>query len=299
MFSFKKLTIEDKDIIKSFITPYKFSTCEFSFSTLLIWRKACDVEYTIHENVLIIKKKDYHGKTHFVQLLGYKDESLEQVVEALKEEKKKSNISYLFKEVEWDFVEDLINLYGDNVIYEEDRDNFDYIYDSNSLITMKGKILHKKRNHYNKFEKNNNYSLKEIDDKETKEDCKIVAKIWHESYGEYDKLTDFELEAILEVLDNIEKLELKGLAVYVDNNIAGFSIGEIVNNNMAIIHFEKGDKTYPGIFAFINQKSTELLYSEIPYINREDDMGLSGLRIAKMSYGPVKLEKKYTILDIL
>lgn len=299
MLSFKKLTIEDKNIIMPYISPYNFSTCEFSFATLIIWSKACNIEYTIKDQILILKKKDYHGKSHFVQLLGYDENSLRNVIEVLKTEKQRNNLDYLFKEVEWNFVEDLIHAYGDKVIYEEDRDNFDYIYESKSLITMQGKVLHKKRNHYNKFEKNNNYMLKVIDNLKVKEDCKRVAKIWHESYGVYDKLTDFELEAINEVLDNWEILELKGLAVYVDDNIAGFSIGEIVNDEMAIIHFEKGDKNYSGVFAFINQKSTEMLYSHIPLINREDDMGLLGLRIAKMSYGPIKLEKKYTVLDIL
>ncbi|EQB87487.1 hypothetical protein J2Z44_000514 [Clostridium punense] len=299
MLSFKNLTIEDKNIIKPYITPYKFNTCEFSFATLVIWSRACNIEYTIEEGVLIIKKKDYHGKSHLVQLLGYDKNSLKPIVETLKEEKKTTGLDYLFKEVEWNFVQDLIQVYGDQVIYEEDRDNFDYIYESNSLITMTGKVLHKKRNHFNKFDKGYNHRLEIINSLEVREDCKRVAKIWHDSYGIYDKLTDYELEAINQVLDHWDLLDLKGVAVYVDNNIAGFSIGEIVNEEMAIIHFEKGDKDYSGVFAFINQKSTEMLYSDIPYINREDDMGLPGLRIAKMSYGPVKLEKKYTIIDIL
>lgn len=299
MLDYKELTIEDKDKIIPFINPYNFQTCEFSFPTLLIWRKACNIKYAIKNETLIIKKTDYKGNSHFSQLLGYNKNTLSIIISLLKEQKKMEKMDYLFKEVEWNFVNDLISIYGDRVKYEEDRDNFDYIYDSSNLIDMKGKIMHKKRNHYNKFLKSYNYSLKEINSDKIKEDCKKVAKIWHESYGIYDKLTDFELEAIIELLDHFELLNLKGLAVYVDDDIAGFSIGEIVNSKMAIIHFEKGNKDYSGVFAFINQKSVEMFYNDIPFINREDDMGLPGLRIAKMSYGPIKLEKKYTIIDII
>ncbi len=299
MLEFRKITILDKENIFPYITPYSFKTCEFSFSTLMIWKDASDIQYTIKDDALIIKKKDYHNKSHFMQVLGYNKCNLKNIVEILKKELEESNMDYLFKEVEESFILDLLEIYGDKLIYEEDRDNFDYIYRSEDLITMKGKVLHKKRNHYNKFEKSYNYRLTEIDDEEVKKHCKDVAYTWYKSYGEYDKLTEFELLAIYYILDNMELLNLKGLAVYVDDVIAGFSIGEIVNEDMAIIHFEKGDKNYSGVFAFINQKSTELLYKNTPFINREDDMGLSGLRIAKMSYGPVRLEKKYTVYNVL
>jgi uncharacterized protein len=295
MLVFKPLAIEDKHTLDKYLQDYKFTTCEYSFTTLLIWRKACDIQYAIYNDILIIKKKDFKGNYHFMQPIGYTKNNLKELIEVLREYQKENNMNYLFKDVEDSFLEDFKGIYGDAARIEEDIDNFDYIYLKDKLATLSGKKLHGKKNHYNQFIKKYNYSIKDFGEPNVKEDCIKLSKKWYaENYTGNEYLT-YELNGIIEVINYFDILNLKGMAVYVDDNIVSFTAGEIVNDNMAIVHFEKGLKNINGIYAFTNKTFVENYLSEVEYINREQDLGIEGLRKAKKSYYPVKLEKKYCI----
>lgn len=292
---FKKLTMEDKPILDKYLKNYNFITSEYSFTTLLVWREACDVQYAIHQDVLIIKKKDFKENYYFMQPIGYSKESLNQLIYELREYKKANNMKYLFKDVEDSFLQDLKEVCGDNAHIEEDIDNFDYIYLKEKLATLSGKKLHGKKNHYNFFVKNYNYKVKDISEPGVVEDCIKLAHHWHEENYTGDKYTTYELKGIIEVLYNTDKLNLKGMAVYVDDKISTFTVGEVVNKDMAIVHFEKGRKDINGIYAFTNKTFVERYLNDVGYINREQDLGIEGLRKAKRSYNPFKLEKKYCV----
>jgi hypothetical protein len=295
MLTFNSLTIEDKPILDKYLKDYNFTTSEYSFTNLLIWRKACDIQYTIYNDVLIIKKKDFKENYHFMQPIGYTKENLKELIKKLEEYKEKNNMTYLFKDVESSFLEDLRNIYGDTAYIEADIDNFDYIYSKEKLASLSGKKLHSKKNHYNYFVKNYNYSVKDFSEQDVKEDCINLAQIWHDENSNGDIYLAYELEGIIEVVNYADELNLKGMAVYVDNEISAFTIGELVNEDMAIIHFEKGRKDINGIYAFTNRTFVERYLDEVIYINREQDLGIEGLRKAKKSYYPIKLEEKYCI----
>jgi hypothetical protein len=294
MLTFKKLTIKDKLILEKYLQNYNFTTSEYSFTTLLVWRKACDIQYTIHKDVLIIKKKDFKENYYFMQPIGYNKENLKELIQELKEYKKENNMDYLFKDVENSFLEDLKYIYGD-IAHIEDIDNFDYIYSKEKLVSLSGKKLHRKKNHYNYFVKNYDYTVKDISEPGVMEDCIKLTHQWYNENYNGDRFLTYELEGIIEVLHNIDQLNLKGMAVYVNDKISTFTVGEIVNNNMAIVHFEKGLKDINGIYVFTNKTFVEMYLNEVEYINREQDLGIEGLRKAKKSYYPIKLEEKYCI----
>ena len=148
---FKKLCLEDKNIIDKYINPYKFLSCEYSFTSLYIWKDACNIQFTIYKDALIIKKKDFEGDLYFMQPLGYTDENLGDIIEALKEYREENNMKYLFKDLEESFIEKINALHykKDEFCIKEDRDNFDYLYEAKKLMTFSGKKLHSKKNHLN------------------------------------------------------------------------------------------------------------------------------------------------------
>jgi uncharacterized protein len=292
---FKELTSQDKPIFDHYLTDYGFATSEYSFTTLLVWRKACEIQYAVHEDVLIIKKKDFSGKYYFMQPIGYKRVNLKELIQQLKAYKIENKMDYLFKDVENSFLEDLKSIYGDMAKIEEDIDNFDYIYSKEKLKNLSGKQLHKKKNHYNFFVKNYDYSVKDLYDPHVIEDCISLTHKWYHENNTGDRFLGYEVDGIIEVLGLAKALNLKGMAVYVDDKIATFTVGEIVNNDMAIVHFEKGLKDINGIYAFTNKTFVEQYLSEVEYINREQDLGIEGLRKAKRSYYPIKLEEKYCV----
>jgi uncharacterized protein len=293
MLNFKPLTLEDKITFDKYLKPYTFLTCEYSFTNLFIWSKGLDIQYCIIDNVLIIKKMDFHGYYHFMQPIGYNKENLKEIVEVLLDYKNENQMRYLFKDAETSFTADLKEIFGETFAIEEDRDNFDYIYESSKLSSLSGKKLHSKKNHYNNFIKNNKYHTELINENNI-EDCLKAACEWCKQ-NDCKGYLKYELKAIQELLTNNEKLDFIGMAVYVEDVLSAFSIGEKVNDNMAIIHIEKAVSDINGLYAFINKTFVETCFSDVPFINREQDLGKEGLRKAKLSYQPAQLAPKYAV----
>ena len=93
----------------------------------------------------------------------------------------------------------------------------------------------------------------------------------------------------------MELLNLNGVAVYVNEKISAFGIGECLNDSLTVIHIEKGDKNINGIYSFIAKTLIDRCFNNTQIINREQDLGIEGLRKSKMSYNPFKLEKKFIL----
>ncbi|WP_264169892.1 DUF2156 domain-containing protein [Clostridium estertheticum] len=291
---FKRLTIEDKEIFEKYIYPYKFLSCEYSFTTLYIWREACDICFTVYKDALIIKKMDFEGRYYFMQPLGYNKENLKELIDVLMDYKKENNMEFVFKDLDESFMEEIKDIYGDvrGICIKEDRDNFDYLYEAEKLTKLSGKKLHGKKNHYNSFIKNYNYEVKDIEETQVIKDVVVAAEKWYEANNN-DSMLNFELQGIKDILENIEIVNTKGIAVYVDEKIVAFSLGEKLNDDLAVIHIEKADTSYSGVYSFINKAFVDRSFSDVKIINREQDLGIEGLRKSKLSYHPFKLEKKY------
>ncbi|HHW31244.1 MAG TPA: DUF2156 domain-containing protein [Clostridiaceae bacterium] len=296
MAEFKPLDLEDRDLFLNYIGNYEFNTYEYSFLTLYFWRRMCQVEYAIIDDALIIKKTEKKPGSFFMQPIRYKD--LKKTVHTLiKIKNKDSNFKSLFREIEFSFLNKLIETFGTDICICEDINNFDYIYDSKELINLAGQKFHQKKNHYNRFVRTYNYEVKDISEKGVASDCVEFAYKWFESNGGNDYQLSYELEGIEDVMKYYDILNIKGIAVYIQDKIAGFTLGEIVNDKMGIVHVEKANPEYNGIYAFINNTMAKTYFSNVRYINRQEDLGIKGLRKAKRSYNPVILEKKY-IVDI-
>lgn len=294
---FKKLCLDDKNIIDRYINPYKFLSCEYSFTSLYIWKDACNIQYTIYKDTLIIKKKDFEGDYYFMQPLGFAKKNLGEIIESLKIYRKENDMKYLFKDLEESFIEEINTLHykKDEFCIKEDRDNFDYLYEAKKLMTFSGKKLHSKKNHYNFFTKNYDYEVVPINNEKVINDVTLAAIKWYEETDEKDIKLYYELLAIKDIVKNMDILNLDGLAVYVDGELSAFSIGESLNEKLAVIHIEKGDKKIQGIYTFIARTLVDRCFNNAEIINREQDLGIEGLRKSKMSYYPLRLEKKFIL----
>lgn len=293
MLEFKDLTLEDKELFDSYIKKYKFLTSEYSFISLFIWRKALNTQYCIHKDALIIKKRSQEFGAYFMQPIGYKDEDLNEIIETLIEYKNTNKMEYLFRNVETPFLNELNKISKHRFDIGIEENNFDYIYESENLIHLSGRKLSSKRNHITRFVNNYNYRVEDINMANTKE-CIMAAKEWSRA-NSGDEFLSYETESIITMLNNWELLKFQGIAVYVDDKISAFTIGEIANEEMAIIHVEKAFSEVHGLYPFINKTFVEKYFKGIKFINREDDMGIAGLRKAKQSYHPYKLEYKQTV----
>jgi hypothetical protein len=180
------------------------------------------------------------------------------------------------------------------IFFQEDRNNFDYVYLARDLIKLKGKKFRQKRNHINKFIKSYEYQYEEMSDNNLKECLKTELKwVSNQGNGEDESILE-EKQAIGEAINNFHLLKLTGGVIRINGKVRAFALGELLNPDMAVIHIEKANTDYDGSFNMINQMFAYHAWSHVTYINREEDMGILGLRKAKESYNPVKMVKKYT-----
>lgn len=201
------------------------------------------------------------------------------------------------------FLEELkkINGFEEKYHYAECREYFDYIYDAEKLRTLSGKKYHKKKNHLNSFLKQyeGRYEYRNLNCEQLN-DVEKFYETWHNKKESDDPLNRLEDEAngIYKVLNNCGKLEVKIGGVYVDNKLEAFTMGSYSKSlNRAFIHIEKANPEIRGLYNFINQQFLINAFDSVETVNREDDMGLEGLRQAKLSYNPIELVTKYNIIQ--
>ncbi|MBI6039587.1 DUF2156 domain-containing protein [Clostridium perfringens] len=296
---FKKITLKDKYLYYKYIDKNKFLSCEYSFATLFMWKEFNNIEYDILNNIFIIKKYDNNNGNFFMEPLGEIDDSdLINLINHLERIRKEEERKWLFGDVSIGFLNRLKGIYKEDLIFEEEVNNFDYVYDFNDLINLSGRKFRKKRNKYNQFIKNYNYKTEFfksfLDNKEKKECLEFLDKWYLENKQKDDEFLA-EINGTRNLINYLGKLDLDLIKLYVDNKLIGISIGEKFNDSTYIVHVEKCLKEFNGAYAFINNALLKNSFLDLKYVNREEDLGVLGLRKSKMSYNPKFLERKYLV----
>lgn len=295
--NFKCLTLEDNEIINKFVDKGSIESYEYLFSSLYMWRKLDSVKYAIIDETLVIEKMEEGKGTFYAKPLKYKKENLVKLVEILMERNENyTDRDYLFGDVDQNFIDDLKEYTDYKIEVKEDVDDFEYVYKTEDLIELRGKKYHGKKNHVNTFEKTYNYEIKTITTEDVVNDCLELLHRWHEEVlTTIDKEMCMEIDAIKDIFVELQYLNLESIAVYVEGKLAGFSVGERVNDKLAVIHIERGELEYKGVYSFINRKFLMEYFSDTEYVNRQEDTGNEGLRKAKQSYHPAEMVKKYLV----
>ena len=183
---------------------------------------------------------------------------------------------------------------------EEQVDLKDYLYDGEAMRTLSGKKLHKKKNHLNAFirEYEGRYEYRRLCCSDRHEVWEFMER-WRQKKADADALEDsleYEVAGIHEILKNCSSLCVRMAAVYVDGQMEAFTIGSLnERENMAVIHIEKANPDIKGLYQFINQQFLVNEFPDVALVNREDDVGMEGLRKAKMSYNPIGFARKYMV----
>lgn len=288
----EKLTLEKKDYINGFLKKIKTENSELTFTNLFMWRKSYNVEYAIISDMLVIMSK-HSGAPQVVYFPigdGNFKEALDEVIEYYKEKNEK----FLLRISDENDIKKLEDAYPEIFEVYEDENNNDYIYKTSDLEDLKGKKYHAKRNFINRFKNKYSY-IYETMTPDMKNECMELFKKWYEEKKDEVSGVEEHLEAVSEVFENWEKLDVKGGCIRVDGKMVAFSFGEelIADKNMAVIHLEHADISYDGAFPMMNNAFVQNEWSDFLYINREEDMGLDGLRKAKQSYYPCKMARKF------
>lgn len=289
-FNWKKIELSDKELIQGYYKREGSGNCEATFANNFLWAPHYRTRYAVIEEMLVFLSDE---EEYFSVSFPIGEGDLKRTLDLLMayfEEKGRTFKMHLVSPAQF---ERLDGLYPGRFQVEYNRDQADYVYESEKLITLSGKKLHGKRNHINKFkELHPDWSYESITDENTPE-CLEMAQQWRVLNGcDEDEAKQAEFCVTLNALKMREELSLKGGLIRAEGRVIAFTLGEPGNEDTFIVHIEKAYADIQGAYPMINQQFVEHEGAAYRYINREEDTGAEGLRKAKLSYYPVMMLEK-------
>lgn len=298
---FKPVEAQDMEVIAPYIGLRPNKSCDSVFLDSFIWRKYYHVRYAISDGRAVQWIMQDKGQL-FSALPLCREEELEhyfyEMVDYFNNVLHSPFRIYLADEEGTE----KLNLDSAKFRITEQEDLKDYLYDGDALRTLAGKKLHKKKNNINAFmrEYEGRFEYRKLCCSDRDDVWKFLDK-WREQKGEeVEEHLDYEVHGIHEILKNCSTLPVEMGGVYIDDKMEAFTIGSLnARENMAVIHIEKANPEIRGLYQYINREFLIHEFPQVSLVNREDDLGLEGLRKAKMSYNPVGFERKYLIEQII
>jgi hypothetical protein len=296
MLDLREINIEDKQLFDRYITKHNPQVSEFSFTNIFMWRNFYKFRFVeVGELICLIAVPDDKEPFAFEPIGEYSEEGFKQAVDEITEYFRVMGWKLLFKRVEYDKINFFKDYFKNEIEIDSDRDNSDYVYLSDNLINLSGKKFHGKKNHLNSFKKQYEFEYVRLSE-DLIDECIRINEEWCARRScDLHKGLYCEKLANIEVLKNFSRLGYEGALIVVNGKYEAFTIGELLNKDTAVIHIEKANDDIRGLYTAINQQFCENSWKNVVYINREQDLGLEGLRKAKLSYNPVTLVDKYTI----
>ena len=292
---FKTLTIDDYDIINQYVKESKQKACDYTAANLVLWGEFYQTQYLIAEDILILKFKS-DGIEQFAYPIG--GGSVVKAIDFMKEYCEENGIELRISKVEPEMFEYLEQVNPGRFVIEYDRDSFDYVYRVEDLQKLSGKKYHGKKNHINKFKKEHPEWSYEPITADNKKECIEMVKQWCIENGcceDADKAA--EICIVIRAILNMERLNLKGGLVRTEEEIVAITLGEEVDESTFVIHFEKAFARVQGAYPIINQQFIENELMGYEFVNREEDLGIEGLRKAKESYNPIIMVEKGIVME--
>lgn len=291
MISFKDITLADKDTITSFTMKSDRRNCDLSFSNLCSWRFLYDTKFAVVDNFLVFK---FWAGEQLAYMIPIGTGDLKAILRKLIEDADKEKQSFCMLGVCSNMRVDLETTLPSQFVFTEDRDYADYIYLKSDLSTLKGKKFQSKRNHINRFRNTYpDYEYTPITPDRIQECLDLEAEWCKVNNCDQQEGTGNERRALIYALHNFEALGLTGGILHVNSKIVAFTFGMPINHETFGVHVEKADTNIEGAYAMINYEFANHIPEQYIYINREEDLGLEGLRRAKLSYHPEILLEKY------
>ena len=295
MIAFHPITMADREAIREIVYHSECRNCDLNFVNLMSWRFYYDTEVAIHEGWLLFRFKT-EGHNAYLAPTGKGDWA--KVIRDMIADATELGHPFLMlgvTEYSLNYMNDALPNY---FFATADRSYTDYIYNREALATLAGKKLQQKRNHANKFQKlYPDYEFLPLT-QELIPECLRLRELWQAHKEDEDgRLSpDVEKQSIEYAFSHWEELGCQGGVIRINGKIAAFTYGGPVNYDTFDVCVEKADYNYEGIYAVINRDFVRSLPEQYIHINREEDLGIPGLRRAKESYKPELLLHKFTIM---
>ncbi len=288
---FKNLFLEDKATLDLAFKQFPPLISEFTFTNLFIWRHAYQIKISRLQNFLCLFAENGE-RPFFFPPIGEGDvvECCRTLLRSMKEKGISVKMARVPEEVVSRF-----DWKSEGFTVEFDRDQSDYIYLAEDLIHLQGRKYHRKRNHIKQFKEKYTYEYLPLTPERISDclrlqtdwcdlrQCEVIPGLYNESI------------AIQEALTHFETLGMKGGLILINGRVEAFTLGEPLNPETVVIHIEKANPSFDGLYPTLNQYFLEHHWTGYRYVNREQDLGEEGLRKAKESYFPHHMVNKYIL----
>ncbi|MBQ7740669.1 MAG: DUF2156 domain-containing protein [Eubacterium sp.] len=293
MLDFHEPSINDKKWVDKCLRHANSLNCEYTFGNVYIWADSYSTMIARYKDFFICRWGKGKNISYSVPLgEGSFTKAVKEIIKDAESLGVKPRIygltsSYLLM---------LQEAFTGEFTYHYDESFNDYIYSTEKMAELRGKKYHGKRNHISNFKKNNpDWSFEEIDGDNILECISLHMKWLEMKQEDSENEDDFneEFKAVLKAFESYDELGFKGGLIRVNKKVVAFTMGEPqANGKCFVTHFEKAPADMQGAYAIINQEFTRNCLAEYEFVNREEDLGIEGLRKAKMSYHPeILLEK--------
>jgi hypothetical protein len=301
-----KISLASKNCLEKYLDSFDYKTSGLSFSSLFMWRKINNFSYAEFNDYLFINGvdnlEDREGENFVFPPLTktgeYDIEKLKNAILSVKKYYEKRDKEFLMMLIPLHILEYIKKALPFKIKAEADRDNFDYLYLKNDLINLSGKKFHAKKNHLNYFLKNYKYEYKELTTDMTDKIIAFLDKFNSKKTGlsvHEKKLLLMEKDAMIDVIKNIKMEDYFSGGIFINDELAAFTIGGKLGKCTITVHVEKANTDFRGLYQAISNEFCKAMPKDIKYVNREEDMGILGLRKAKLSLNPVKMIEKYIV----
>ena len=291
--NFRPIDVSMKTMVESYTKPWKLKCSEYTFTNLLIWGAEDKIKLA-EENDVLFFLLDYgeEDRLMFAPLTRSPESDYRRALDTAAEFCLAGGIVPEFRAISGPIKDAFARCPGYSLA--EDRDNFDYIYRMEDLRDLSGKKLHAKRNHINQFMAQYGQSYEYVRlNSDLLGECMALYNEWLQAKDAADPDAVGEYIAIRTLITHMDALGVVGAGIRVDGKLKAYTMGERIDGETAVVHIEKADTDIPGLFTVINNLFVKNEFADMKFINREEDMGLEGLRRAKLSYNPVMLIEKY------
>jgi len=293
MIDFKKVELTDKEWMDPLLVKADLSGCHQNFTNIFAWAEIYQYHVALVHDFLVVKGSSDYGVYYFYPV-GEGD--MRMVIEEMKQDAADCGHPFRLAGLSPENMAVIDGLYPNRFRYEEMGDSFDYVYLLEKLVTLAGRKYQAKRNHINRFKENKDWCF-EVITADNLAECRKMNKEWciiHDCND--DETLANEKCAVNRCFDHYQVLGLEGGLLRVDGKVIAYTMGEKLNSDTYVTHIEKAFGEIQGAYQMINRQFAAYIkenHPEIVYVNREEDMGLDGLRKAKRSYNPYKMEEKY------
>lgn len=280
----REVTLDDKPLFDSIFAAKQPEISAYTFTNIFAWRGACATSVSlVGEHLLVLC--DLDDSILCLEPLGKSD-----IRPAVEEAIRRVDRPVVFRRLSCDAA---MQLEGSGLTIQSDPDNYDYVYSSEDLITLAGRAYDGKRNQIAHAKMSMEYDYIRMN-ADIAAECVDFARIWCEEKDcEGVEGLKYELHAVLEMLTNFDALGIAGGAIRANGAIVAFSLGEALNANTLVVHVEKADSRIDGLYQLINNEFCIAEAKAHKYVNREQDLGIPGLRKAKESYHPSQIIKTF------